>query len=352
MLMENITPLVTEGISEYIRQAENIVIATHVHPDGDALGSSFALRHYLLSIGKEATVIIPDPMPESLEFMLESDDREHLAVTKTDRERCSALVGDAELIFALDMNSFKRAEGLTDELYAATCPKILIDHHICPDSEAFDIVVSSEEVSSACEVLYNVLLSMPEINADAGALPEASARLLMTGMTTDTNNFGNSVYPSTLDMASGLLAAGVDREEIIDNLYKRYREERFRLMGYLLSEKMVITSEGVAYMTLDKSEMERFDVREGDTEAFVNIPLGIDKVRMSIFVKEDIGHMRVSVRSKRGTSANALAKTYFHGGGHLLAAGGRILIPEDIADAAQAGAYIEEVTEKFFNDEN
>ncbi|MCQ2136573.1 MAG: DHH family phosphoesterase [Bacteroidales bacterium] len=350
--MKNIAPSDIKGISDLILKARSIVITTHVHPDGDAMGSSLGLRHYLLNKGKQATVIIPDAFGESLDFMLAEGDRDYIAVTKNEKERCVDEVAKADLIFALDMNSFTRAEGLTEELYKATCPKILIDHHINPDRDAFDITVSSEEVSSACEVLYYVLLSMPDVNSDPAALPRQCATMLMTGMTTDSNNFANSVYPSTLAMASGLLEAGVDRDWIIGNLYQRYREERLRLMGYLLSQKMKITPLGVAYMVLDKKEMEAFDVREGDTESFVNLPLGMEKVRMSIFIKEDAGYARVSIRSKAGTSANALAKTYFHGGGHFLASGGRLFMPEDISDISEAGAYIETVTEKFFNDEN
>ncbi len=105
-------------------------------------------------------------------------------------------------------------------------------------------------------------------------------------------------------------------------------------------------------MILDKSEMERFDIKEGDTEAFVNFPLGLAKVKMSIFLKEYDGLYRVSIRSKRGISSNRLACRYFNGGGHFLASGGKLFIGSDIADAASAAAYIESCTEQFFKDEN
>lgn len=350
--MKDITDSNITCLQELTGKAENIAIVTHVHPDGDALGSSLGLRNFLLTKGKESDVIIPDRHPDSLEFLFEEDDRKHLTIASESIDKAVGLIAGADLIICLDFNSFKRADGLTDALYSATCPKILFDHHLNPEREAFNLVFSETEISSACEVLYTVLLALPDVNGNPSALGTRCGECLLTGMTTDTNNFGNSVYPSTLGMASGLLAAGIDRDAIISNIYNQYREERFRLMGYLLSQKLVITSYGLAYMVLDKLEQKKFNVKEGDTEAFVNIPLGIGRVRMSIFAKEDDGYFRISIRSKVGTSANALARDSFHGGGHTLAAGGRLFIPEDISDAGDAASYIMSVTEKFFSNEN
>ena len=213
---------------------------------------------------------------------------------------------------------------------------------------------SESEISSACELTYQVLLALPSIGGDAHKLPEFSARALMTGMTTDTNNFANSVYPSTFAMASALLETGVDRDAILSSLYNRYRENRIRLMGYLLYENMAITDEGVALMIIDKDIATKYDIRDGETEGFVNLPLAIDRVKMSIFLKQDDGgFFRVSVRSKKGISANRCAMKYFHGGGHECAAGGRLLFPQDIASPAGAEAFLRKVSFEFFNaDEN
>ena len=225
---------------------------------------------------------------------------------------------------------------------------MLFDHHLSPDRAAFDLVFSRTEVSSACEVLFDTLLALPDIAGDAGKLPAACTYALMTGMTTDTNNFANSVFPGTLRMASALLAAGTDRDDILARLYNRYRENRFRLMGYLLSEVLQITPEGVAYMILRKEDQLRFNMRQGETEGFVNLPLGIDRVRMSLFLTEQEDHFRVSVRSKKGTSANRMAASRFHGGGHELAAGGKLYFPADIPGPDDAQAYILKGIEGFF----
>jgi phosphoesterase RecJ-like protein len=190
-------------------------------------------------------------------------------------------------------------------------------------------------------------MSMPAINGNVSKLPRETAVSLMTGMTTDTNNFANSVYPSTLIMASALLAAGVNRDDILDKLYNQHSENRLRLMGHMMKDLMTLTSDGAAYIVLDKKTQEAYNVQEGDTEGFVNMPLSITNVRMSILIKEDIGRLRVSIRSKKGTSANRCARMYFNGGGHENAAGGRLEIP-----VSEAASYIEKHVHEFLNNED
>jgi phosphoesterase RecJ-like protein len=187
---------------------------------------------------------------------------------------------------------------------------------------------------------------------DATMLPHHAATALMTGTTTDTNNFANSTYPSTLRMASALLASGVDRDEILSRLYNQYGENRLRVLGHMMKDLLTITEDGVAYIVLDKETLDYYNVKEGDTEGFVNMPLSIAEVRMSIMLKEDKDRVRVSIRSKRGTSANTCARIYFNGGGHENAAGGRLNIPEDISGISEAAGYIEEKTHEYFTKEN
>ena len=234
----------------------------------------------------------------------------------------------------------------------ADCKKVLIDHHLFPDTERFDLVFSTQEISSASELLFHILKAMPQCGGKASNLPFKVAEALMTGMTTDTNNFNNSVYPSTFNMASELIAMGVDRDRILFNLFNQFGENRLRLLGEMLKDLMKITPDGVAYMVLDKEILSRYHVNEGETEGFVNMPLSIKEVRMSLLLKEDGDRVRVSIRSKKGTSANMCARRHFNGGGHENAAGGRLYIPQDINDISEAGEYIERHTHIFFNEEH
>lgn len=326
-------------------KARKITVVSHTHPDGDAAGSSAALLSFLEECrGKDARVILPDNPPETLQFILNAN---HTIIASENATEAEEWINSSDLIILIDANEIHRTEQLEGLIRASSAEKILIDHHVGPESESFGLVFSRPEMSSACELLFWILMEMPEIQADATRLPHAAARALMSGMTTDTNNFANSVIPSTLEMASMLLAAGVDRDDILDHLYNRYRENRIRAMGYLQSECMHITSSGAAYMIATKDIQKRFDIREGETEGLVNVPLAIGKVRISLFLKEDEGHFRVSIRSKEGTSARELAKLRFHGGGHEKAAGGKLYFPDDIPSPAQAAEYLEKVTDEY-----
>ena len=349
--MADIDTSLIVSMMDCISGASGIAIVTHTHPDGDALGSSLGLLRFLKAAGKDPVIVLNDRYPESLAFMTGSD-RDSIIVYEEDQEKAVSAIRESGLIFCLDMNAFGRAENLEKALAGASCPKILIDHHIGPDRELFDIVFSCTGISSTCELLYYILLGTESVGHDAGKLPSGCPEALLTGMTTDTNNFANSVFPSTLRMASALLEAGVDRDMMLEHLYSECREERIRLQGELLSGNMKIYGEGVALMVLDQATMDRFSLQEGETEGFVNIPLSIGKVRLSCFLKEDKGRIRVSLRSKRGVSANRCAAMYFHGGGHEQAAGGRLSIPDDVSSITEAAEYAEKATRDFMRTGN
>ncbi|MCR5003607.1 MAG: DHH family phosphoesterase [Bacteroidales bacterium] len=345
-------PIETEKIAlldSMIEESRKVVLTAHMGPDGDAVGSTTALAAYLEEVrGKEVKIVLPDPVPESISFITEGyEDR--FIFGKTDLEACREAIGNCDLQVTLDYNDFKRTGILEEMLSESKARKLMIDHHLNPSTEAFDIVFSETQVSSACELLFHILMKLPDIGSDASKLPKRSADALMAGMTTDTNNFANSVFPETLQMASALLAAGVDRAEILSNIYNKYRENRLRLMGLALKDLMKITDKGVAYIVMRKDVLDAYDVREGETEGFVNLPLALDKVRMSILLKQEDDHFRVSIRSKKGVSANKCSGLYFNGGGHEMAAGGRLYVPKDISDYGEAEKYIEKVTDEFFS---
>ena len=332
-----------------LQDSREVCIVTHFHPDGDAIGSSLALQHFInCRLSPKASTVLSSPLPENLCFLPGCP----LPDAESDPAVCLRAIASADLIVCLDCSGLSRTESLRQEINRSNAFKILIDHHLSPSEEEFDLVFSSTVVSSTCELLYRILLALPQSGGRPSGLPSECVTALMTGMTTDTNNFANSVFPGTLEMASGLLEAGVDREIILDHIYRSNRERRLRLLGYLLSEGMRITPSGVAYMIIDSALAARFGIRDGETDGFVNEPLGIGEVKMSLLLKEDKGWFRVSIRSKRGISANGLAATFFHGGGHEQAAGGRLYWPQDIPAKENAAEYIEEVTARFMQNDS
>lgn len=327
-------------LDEWIDAAGTVTLTAHTFPDGDALGSTVALCRYLRdNRGKDAMVVLPNPHPEDIAFIAGGTP---VLFGSESPQEAAERIGRSDLLVCLDCNAFDRTEGLQELLAASTARKVLIDHHLGPDRDAFGLVFSTPDISSTCEHLFWILLQMKDIAGDAARLPEAARTALLAGMTTDTNNFANSVYPSTFEMASALLAAGTDRDAVLSRLYNSYRENRIRLIGYLLGEKLRITDSGAAVMILTADEYRRFQLREGESEGIVNMPLAIRRVRLCIFLKEyaEDGNFHISVRSKPGTSAAGFAREYFHGGGHELAAGGRLYYPQDIARPEDAEAYV------------
>lgn len=342
--MQAFDPADVQRLEMLLASAKRVCIVVHTHPDGDAVGSGAGMLAYLRQCrGLDARLLLPDSAPASLSFALPA---EGVIDAACEPDSARAWIAGCDLLFCQDMSTFSRAEALAAALQDSPAVKVLIDHHPDPDRADFDLVFSETELSSTCELLYWLLLALPGVGT-AGRLPGAVLGSLMTGMTTDTNNFANSVFPSTLRMASELLAAGVDRDALLDRLYHNYRENRLRAMGACLQERMRITPEGVALLVLDRAFLGRFDLQEGESEGFVNLPLGIGRVRMSILLREDDGYFRVSIRSKEGVSANRLATGAFHGGGHECAAGGKLYFPQDVAGPDQAEDFLRDVTARF-----
>lgn len=351
--MKDINAHNLERLGSLIEDSSRISIVTHMKPDGDAMGSSAAMCHFLGMCGKkDVRIVLPDRYPANLDFIAGSLPEGSILIHEEHAEAAEARITGSDLVICLDFNAFHRTDRLEESLKASGAAKVLIDHHLNPDRTPFAVSFSETEISSASELLYHILMAMPQTGSDARRLPAAAATALMTGMTTDTNNFANSTYPSTLRMASALLEAGVDRDAILYSLYNRHSENRLRLMGHMMKDLLRITPDGVAYIVLDRKTQLEYHMEEGDTEGFVNMPLSIEAVKMSLLLKEDGERVRVSIRSKMGISANMCSRLHFNGGGHENAAGGRLYIPGDIRDITQAASYIERHTHIFMTEEN
>ena len=331
-----------------VDNAHRITVLGHTHPDGDALGCTSGLLSWLTALkGKDAVAVFPDTPADTVRFIIPETLR--FICHDTDPGRALGRIAESDLIILEDCNSFSRTEALETPLRASGARKILIDHHLNPDRDAFDLVFSTPEVSSASELVFQILMETPETGHDPARLPREGAEALLAGMTTDTNNFANSVFPSTFRMASDLLAAGIDRDAILARIYNNYRENRIRMMGYMQSENLRITPEGAALMVATRDILQRFDIREGETEGLVNVPLAIRGVRLSIFLKEDDGHFRVSVRSRTGTSAREYAIRYCNGGGHENAAGGKLHLGKEVQPGEDPFTYLERTTREFLS---
>lgn len=296
-----------------IDKASKVVIIAHMNPDGDALGSSLALYN-ILKTSKDCKVIMPNNIPDTFKWMPACAE-----ILIWDHEIAPQILADAELIFILDFNNSSRSDKMQKQLEESKAVKIMIDHHPSPQEGLCQYVFSDHTAAATCELLY-IFLEKCDIKLNID-----SARCLYTGLVTDTGCFEfNCTSSRTFEVASQLATFDFDRSEIIHHIYDSYSEGRMRLMGYVLSKKMVVLHQyHAAYISLSMNEAEKFDYKVGDTEGFVNLPLSIEDIKFTAFFMERDGIIRCSFRSKGNFKVNTIAEKYFNGGGHDNAAGGK-----------------------------
>ena len=300
----------------------NIVICTHVNPDGDAIGSSLALKHYLERKGKQAIVVVPNIFPDFLKWLPGADS---ILIYTKQQEQVKAVVDAADLVIVCDLNQPNRLAGLEETIMASKAPRILIDHHLDPDTNFCQEIVSHPEMCAAAEVICHMLSGWGEL--DSISFEEATC--LYCAMMCDTGAFSfNSNRPIIYEYISRLLAHGIDKDEIYRNVFWTASEGRLRLQGYLLYVNMkVLHDRNAAIITLTNEERRRFKVKNGDTEGIVNIPLQMLGTKLSIFINEDTEHpgtMKLSLRSVGDFPCDQMASRFFGGGGHKNASGGKL----------------------------
>ena len=342
----------TQALEALLRKSVDIVLIGHFNPDGDAVGSVTAAYHYLKGRGKRSRIILPSPYPESMAFLEPEPAEDRIVVCETDPDLARQLIAGADLLVCLDFNRLARTEYLEADIAAARAPKVLIDHHLAPETGRFDVILSTTEVSSTCELLWQVLLSLPDVAGDPSRIGLRCAESVYVGLMTDTNNFSNSVYSGTFQTASQLIARGVDKDSLQERVLSSYSVSRLRLMGHMLKTKMVLLPRHqAAYMLLSNKEKNRYHFRPGDSEGFVNLPLSIEGVQISALFTENFDgtYIRVSLRSKGRLNVNRFAARFFNGGGHRNASGGRLFIPLEEVPAYFGQALAEWTDEEKFS---
>lgn len=303
-------------IKETIENAKFVVITTHKSPDGDAVGSSMALYHYLKKNDKTVKVVVPDNFPAFLKWM---DEEDTILYFDRDKDKGTALVESADLIFSLDYNALNRIGELGDLIEKSSATKVVIDHHQNPQDFA-DFSYIDTDCCSTSQLVYELIEELGHLNF----LDEKIGACIYCGIMTDTGSFR---FPSTTAkthrIIAHLLELGVKGAEIHQRVYDTYSEHRLRLLGYALTEKMkVFQDQSAAYISLTSEELSTYNYIKGDTEGLVNYPLSINGVKMAILITEKDNEVRLSFRSKDDVFVNEIASVHFGGGGHIYAAGG------------------------------
>ncbi len=322
MLNDIITQEQASLLTQVIHESQTIICVCHVNPDGDAVGSCLGWTEYLKTVhGKEVQIIIPDQYPDYLQWMPNTD-----KIIRYDKhkEGCDWTLQHADLIFCLDFNTVSRVDQMQEALCQSPAKRVLIDHHPNPDVDSV-LTISRPEACSTCELVFRLVWQLGAFEQ----LDKHFAVPVYCGMMTDTGGFTfNSCNPDIFFIISQLLTKHINKDKIYRNVYHNFSENRLRLTGYVMYEKLIVLAQHHAsYFTLTREDLKRFHFIKGDAEGLVNMPLQIKGMKLSISLREDTERdnlVWVSLRSVDQFPCNQVAAQFFNGGGHLNASGGRL----------------------------
>ena len=307
-----------EQLKQWLDKPAAVVIIPHKNPDGDAMGSCLAWQGILNQLGHSTTVIAPNEYPSFLHWLPGHDS---VLIYENNQEFADKLIAAAYMVFTLDFNTLKRIDQMGVRVSESSAKKIMIDHHQEPDDYA-DIMFSNPSIGSTCEFVFQIIEGLglvQKINKDI-------ASSLYTGIVTDTGSFRfPSVTAATHRAVATLIDAGANHSQIHEKIKDNARPDRLKLLGIALNNMIFITKYKTAYITLSQDELDACNYQKGDTEGFVNYGLSVAGIEMALLMTESKKEnmIKISFRSKGDLAVNLFAKTYFEGGGHINAAGGK-----------------------------
>ncbi len=306
------------AIQNLLATPKKIAVIPHRSPDGDAMGSTLALYHFLLKLNHNPVVISPNEFPNFLAWLPGS---ETVLIYENDKENCTKILNEAELVFTLDFNALHRTGEMEQVLNKLSAPMIMIDHHQKPDIYA-TVTYSDTSIGSTCEMIYNLISYLDKKEM----LDKTIATCIYTGITTDTGSFR---FPSTTStthrITADLIDLGINNSAVHNLLFDDNSANRLQLLGRALQNIKVFPEYKTSYITLSQKELDEFQYQKGDTEGIVNYGLSIKGINFSaIFIEHrDENIIKISLRSQGNFDVNQFARQHFNGGGHINAAGGK-----------------------------
>lgn len=316
-----------EDLRRFLKTPKNIVIIPHINPDADALGSCMAIAIYLKKLSHKTTVISPSKYPRFLFWMPRQE--EVIIFDERNLEILEKLIISADMIFFMDFSSLSRIGKLKELVVKASATKVLIDHHLDKQDIA-DFELWNTKAAATAELVYDFIQMM----GNKDLLDTDIASCIYAGIMTDTGAFK---FPNTSSKVHRIIAdlidTGLDSVRIHRFIYDTNTQDRIKLLGHVLSEKLCFLSDyHTAYITITKEEYRRFKIQQGDTEGLVNYGLTVEGIKLSSIFIQKGDHVKASFRSIGNFSAAKIASKYFNGGGHKNAAGG-ILLKTNITKA-------------------
>ena len=307
-----------QAIQLLLSTPKKIAIIPHRGPDGDAMGSTLGLYHFLLKNKHHPVVVSPNEFPDFLAWMPGS---ETVKIFEKDKQNCTKILEDAEIIFTLDFNALHRTGEMEHVLAKLKAPFVMIDHHQKPDDYAV-VTYSDTSFGSTCEMLYNFILFIGKKQD----IDKTIGTCIYTGILTDSGSFR---FPKTTGtthrIVAELIDLGVENTEIPSLLFDNSSYGRLQILGRALQNMIILPEHKTAYTTLTQEELNSFDYVKGDTEGIVNYGLSIKGILFTaIFIEnKEEKIIKISFRSQGDFDVNQFARDYFNGGGHRNAAGGK-----------------------------
>lgn len=300
---------------------KKISIIPHRNPDGDAMGATLALYHFLKKLDHQVVVVAPNEFPDFLAWLPDAD---KVLVFERENDRAKKEMECSKLIFTLDFNALHRTGDVMGAyLEKLDIPMVMIDHHQAPDDYA-KFTFSNVAYGSTCEMIYHFIVALGYKNY----IDKNVATCIYTGITTDSGSFR---YPKTTGtthrVVAELIDLGINNAEIHNNLFDNSSTNRLKILGMALNNMIVLPEYKTAYITLSQEELDKADNQKGDTEGIVNFGLSIKGIEFAaIFIEnKEEGIIKISFRSQGDFDVNQFARTHFNGGGHINAAGGKSL---------------------------
>ena len=321
---------VTNGLTQPLQDAaaaihasQTIVLACHVNPDGDALGSMLGLALALLPLGKTVTCLSEDGIPAILTFLPGAE----LVRQTTDQT-------EFDLALVVDSGDLPRVGNTVQPIIGRARRVVDIDHHVT--SGAFgDIRVLDARAASTAEIVYALLqtLQVP--------ITSEIATCLFTGILTDTGSFRfQNVTPNTLTVAAALLEAGAPPAFISEHVFENRTFAATQLLGCALASLQKTPDGKIVWAQITAANFAEVHATDQDTEGIVSSVRGVRDAEVGILFREmGGGEVRVSLRSRETVNVAAIAEQ-FGGGGHKMASGCTVDLPLAHAVNAVLGAVL------------
>jgi phosphoesterase RecJ-like protein len=295
-------------------RAQSFVLTTHVHPDGDGIGSALALAASLRARGKSVAIINHSPTPAVFRWL---DPGGSIRVYEEERDRPAILTADALIV--VDTNHPDRLRSLGPAVLESRAVKVCIDHHLDPHPFASLTVIDTEATSTG-EIVYHLLVRL-----QGPDLPAPVATALYCAIMTDTGSFRYPrVNAGTHRIVARLIECGADPVAIYTAVYEQWSEGRIRLLGETLAGLRTGSDGRLAHVSITRDMLARTGTREEDTDNFTTYPMSIAGAEIGILFLEMPSGVKISFRSRGEIPINRLAQD-FGGNGHKNAAGARIL---------------------------